>query len=133
MYLRHAMVIAVAVGGCNAALGLRVDPNDAGDVAHDAGGDGGADAGCRGPGRYQSGKEGSYRPCCPGLTEIFNLAAAETDFPDGGRGHVCTQLPVRDYSCVAGSCGDGICEVGEQDRCGCVADCPDAAWGPASP
>jgi hypothetical protein len=42
---------------------------------------------------------------------------------------VCTQPLLRVYACVRGTCGDGICETGEAPSCGCVADCPDAAWG----
>ena len=38
--------------------------------------------------------------------------------------------PLRVYACVRGTCGDGVCEVGEAPHCGCVADCPNAAWGP---
>jgi hypothetical protein len=30
---------------------------------------------------------------------------------------------------VRGECGDGLCEAGEAPACGCVEDCPEAAWG----
>ena len=80
---------------------------------------------CRGPGRYEAGKEGSYRPCCPGLREVFYTKAAQGQ--DGAK--VCISPPLRVYACVEGRCGDGVCEAGEAEACGCVADCPSAAWG----
>ncbi len=80
---------------------------------------------CRGPGRYQAGKEGSYRPCCPGLREVFYTGSA---YAEGGA-KVCVQLPLRIYACIQGRCGDGVCETGEAEACGCVADCPSAIWG----
>jgi hypothetical protein len=80
---------------------------------------------CRGPGRYEAGKEGSYRPCCAGLREVFYLTSAST--ADGTKS--CVAVPLRVYACVQGRCGDGVCEVGEAEACGCVADCPSAAWG----
>jgi len=80
---------------------------------------------CRGPGRYEAGKERSYRPCCSGLTEVFYKQAG---YVNGAPG--CWSPPLRVYACVRGTCGDGICEVGEAPLCGCVTDCPDAAWGP---
>jgi hypothetical protein len=87
--------------------------------------DAAADAGeCRGPGRYEAGKEGSYRPCCDGLTEVGYASAAYT----GADVRICWMPPLRVYACVKGSCGDGICEVGEAAPCGCVADCPSARW-----
>ena len=87
-------------------------------------GDGGSVDGCRGPGRYEAGKEGSYRPCCPGLTEVFYQKAGHSG--DGRR--ICDSPPLRVYACVQGTCGDGICEAGEAPACGCVADCPSAVW-----
>ena len=87
-------------------------------------GDGGSVDGCRGPGRYEAGKEGSYRPCCPGLTEVFYQKAGHSG--DGRR--ICDSPPLRVYACVQGTCGDGICEAGEAPACGCVTDCPGAAW-----
>ncbi len=80
---------------------------------------------CRGPGRYEVGKEGGYLPCCAGLREVFYLTSGAT--ADGTK--VCVAVPLRVYACVQGRCGDGVCEVGEADACGCVADCPSAAWG----
>jgi hypothetical protein len=82
---------------------------------------------CRGPGHYQAGKEGSYRPCCAGLTQVQLLSPA---YNGADNSPVCTQLPLNVYACVRGTCGDGICEEGEGPRCGCLADCPGAAWGP---
>lgn len=79
---------------------------------------------CHGPGHYEAGKGGEYRPCCEGLTEVLQLGAAE-----GDDGPVCVDLPLRVYACVEGTCGDGVCEVGEDVHCGCVDDCPGAAWG----
>lgn len=83
------------------------------------------DVDCRGPGHYETGKEGGYLPCCDGLEEIFQLKAAygEQNEP------VCVEAPLRVYACVQGSCGDGVCEVGEDVPCGCADDCPEAAWG----
>jgi hypothetical protein len=80
---------------------------------------------CRGPGRYEAGKEGSYRPCCAGLTEVFYKKPAYV-----GGVPACAEFPLRVYACVRGTCGDGVCEAGEAPSCGCVADCRDAAWGP---
>jgi hypothetical protein len=80
---------------------------------------------CRGPGRYEAGKEGSYRPCCEGLREVFYMMPAEGD--NGAK--ICVSPPLRIYACVQGKCGDATCEVGESGACGCVADCPSAAWG----
>lgn len=83
---------------------------------------------CHGPGHYEAGKGGEYRPCCEGLTEVLQLGAAE-----GDDGPACVDLPLRIYACVEGTCGDGVCEVGENVRCGCANDCPDAAWGDPAP
>jgi hypothetical protein len=80
---------------------------------------------CHGPGRYRAAKEGSYRPCCPGLREVFYTGST---FAEGGA-KVCAELPMRIYACVQGRCGDGVCEAGEAEACGCVADCPSALWG----
>lgn len=96
-----------------------------------------ADSGsdCRGPGRYESGKEGSYRPCCDGLTEVpvAKSAYAGTATDPNAREPVCTSdLPLNVYACVRGTCGDGVCEEeGEAPACGCVEDCPQAAFARA--
>jgi hypothetical protein len=81
-------------------------------------------AACRGAGRYEAGKEGSYRPCCPGFNEVPYPSPAYS----GGE-KVCWMPPLNVYACVRGTCGDGICEVGEAPACGCAADCPSARWG----
>ena len=78
---------------------------------------------CRGAGHYESGKEGSYLPCCEGLIEVFQLKAG---YSDGNP--ICDDPPLRVYACVEGECGDGVCEVGENKPCGCTADCPEAVW-----
>ncbi|MBN1655655.1 MAG: BPTI/Kunitz domain-containing protein [Deltaproteobacteria bacterium] len=82
---------------------------------------------CRGAGHYESGKEGSYLPCCDGLREVFQQKAAY----DGDGNRVCVDFLLRVYACVEGECGDGVCEVGEDKPCGCVQDCPGANWGNA--
>jgi hypothetical protein len=82
-------------------------------------------SGCRGPGLYEAGKNGDYRPCCPGLRETFYQLGAVGE--DGVK--LCVSPPLRVYACVEGRCGDGVCEIGESQPCGCVADCPSAVWG----
>lgn len=108
----------ILAAGCSGE-GLATDSGSAGQSTGEVASD------CRGPGRYQAGKEGSYRPCCSGLREVFytKLATAE------GGARICISPELRIYACVQGRCGDGVCEVGEADACGCVADCPSAAWG----
>jgi hypothetical protein len=59
---------------------------------------------CRGPGRYEAGKEGSYLPCCAGLTEVEYESAGYSE-----TGPICWSPPLRVYACVQGTCGDGIC------------------------
>jgi hypothetical protein len=86
---------------------------------------GGGSNECRGPGRYESGKEGSYRPCCEGLQEVFY---GKPGYTGDGTVKTCDHPPLRVYACVRGECGDGICEQGESPACGCVRDCPQAAW-----
>lgn len=79
---------------------------------------------CRGAGRYQAGKEGSYEPCCEDLTEVDWQVGGERDSQ-----RVCLDPPGhREYACVAGTCGDGMCEPGEDGPCGCAEDCPGAVW-----
>jgi hypothetical protein len=85
---------------------------------------------CRGPGHYEAGKEGSYLPCCDGLREVAQLSPTRDD----GNAPICNDgAPLRVYACVQGSCGDGVCEVGEDVACGCVDDCPNAFWEPPTP
>lgn len=81
---------------------------------------------CRGAGNYEAGKEGSYLPCCEGLTEVAQQRTAEVD---GVR--MCTDLPLRVYACIEGRCGDGRCERPEAVPCGCTLDCPSAVVTPA--
>jgi hypothetical protein len=45
------------------------------------------------------------------------------------RCHRPSSVPLRVYAWMQGACGDGICEIGESEPCGCVADRPSAAWG----
>jgi hypothetical protein len=75
-------------------------------------------------GRYEVGKEGGYLPCCPGLTQLSTWVEA---YVDGADVRTCVDAPVNSYSCIAGSCGDGICEDAEAP-CGCGVDCPDSNW-----
>ncbi|HET8935285.1 MAG TPA: hypothetical protein VFN67_17675 [Polyangiales bacterium] len=75
---------------------------------------------CRGPGRYEAGKEGSYKPCCAGLHEVQTRRYDASSL-------TCLDLPLRQYACVKGDCWDGVCEAGEQDPCGCAIDCPDSS------
>jgi hypothetical protein len=73
---------------------------------------------CGGPGVYQRGKEGGVS-CCARLTEyhrqVVNRAPPEPS----------CQEPVgfAAFGCVQGSCGDGVCETGEDGACGCTLDC----------
>jgi hypothetical protein len=85
----------------------------------------GAEHACRGPGRYTSGKAGGYLPCCEGLNEVFYGLPGESG---ENNARTCDAPPLRVYACVAGECGDGLCEPGEAPACGCVEDCPQAAW-----
>jgi hypothetical protein len=78
---------------------------------------------CRAVGRYAVGKEGGYLPCCPGLTQISTRLEAT----NGDGELVCAEFPVNSYACLAGSCGDGICEPAEAS-CACGVDCPDSVW-----
>jgi len=84
-------------------------------------------ANCFGPGNYEAGKGGEYRPCCQGLHQVQVLTAA---YAGDQQEHVCIQEPLNSYACVAGSCGDGFCEAAESVVCNCPADCPSAVWGP---
>ncbi len=123
---------AILLGGCGGGLDTADDAGGADAATDEVTPAGVPDApidqlapACRGPGRYEAGKEGSYQPCCSGLREVFYLGSAYTE--DSKR--ICVSLPLRIYACVAGRCGDGVCEAGEADACGCVADCPSALWG----
>jgi len=116
-------------GGSGDGSGSMVGSSGAGPTIGSAGSStGGASDGvpgvdCRPVGRYQVGKVGGYLPCCPGLTQLSTWVE-ET----GGNGlRACEQVEVNSYSCISGSCGDGICEDAEAP-CGCGVDCPDSNW-----
>lgn len=81
---------------------------------------------CSGPGHYQRGKAPNPPGCCEGLSEVLFLDGyyeGEDMTPVCGEpaGHA-------NFACVAGECGDGTCEPGEDVACGCVEDCPGAVW-----
>jgi len=88
---------------------------------------------CLGQGRYQLGKgaPGEEREpvsCCAGLKEVEMMTPGYDVSPKGDR-KSCGPAPGhREFACVAGTCGDGVCEPGESNPCGCPADCPDAKW-----
>ena len=130
MRMHAVTLVLVAFVGCSEASSSDAGSSDAGSALAD-GDAGSGDAGapfageCRGPGRYEAGRQEGYRPrpCCSGLTEVrYNHPGYNGDEK------VCYTLFDVVYACVRGTCGDGICEEGEAPACGCVADCPDAAW-----
>jgi hypothetical protein len=98
--------------------GSHVETTDASAPAADSG-----TPHCRGRGRYES-EEGTYLPCCEGLNEVSFRSPAR----DADNKPICADLPVRNYACIRGTCGDGECEKAESDACGCLDDCPQAAW-----
>jgi hypothetical protein len=75
-------------------------------------------------GRYEVGKEGGYKPCCPGLRQLQTLSEA---YVNGESTPSCVQEPLNSFSCIQGLCGDGICEDAEAP-CGCGVDCPNSNW-----
>jgi hypothetical protein len=83
------------------------------------------DAGCLGPGGvYYRGKQATPDAnrglvCCEGLTTYHRL---EQNGQDGS----CVDPIIATFSCLTGSCGDGMCEDGERGPCGCEVDCADA-------
>lgn len=81
---------------------------------------------CSGPGHYEYGKGNPRAPCCEGLQQVFYKTAAWTG--DFSEVPICAEVPGGWYACVRGECGDGVCEAGEAPACGCVQDCPQAAW-----
>ena len=111
------MIIGLFLAGCASTTPEANAPpqGDSTDEAS-AAGSGSADE-CRGPGRYESGKEGSYRPCCKGLKEVFY---GKPGYSGDGTVKTCDHPPLRVYACVRGECGDGTCEAGEAPSCGCV-------------
>jgi hypothetical protein len=79
---------------------------------------------CWGPGIYGYGKGSPRLACCAPFHEFYIRSAGY----DQSRLRVCV-LPIEgSVGCINGTCGDGICEVGEDVACGCSDDCPDAAW-----
>jgi len=115
-------VSCAGAGGC-AALGA--------DYACDQGycrqaSGSGVSGDCYPVGRYAVGPgEAEDKPCCPGLTQLPTLVESNVnDEPTPS----CVQEPLHRYfSCIQGSCGDGICEDAEAP-CGCGVDCPDSNW-----
>ena len=98
------------------------DSGEHGDASQDApaDADGGATPNCRGPGHFSYGKCEANRPCCPVLTKLYYQERSYLNSVNG-----CWNLgPEGSYGCISGTCGDGICELGEADHCGCPADCP---------
>jgi hypothetical protein len=74
---------------------------------------------CAQAGIYSRGKEGGPS-CCPGFNEYSRTAEFET-----GPGEVSCADPIghAEFGCIEGSCGDGVCELGEEGPCGCIVDC----------
>ena len=85
---------------------------------------GSASGDCNPLGRYEVGKEGGYKPCCPGLTQLQTLSEA---YVNNETTRSCVQEPLNSFACIQGFCGDGICEDAEAP-CGCGVDCPDSNW-----
>lgn len=130
MLRTFAVVLSLAALQCASAKRWAADGGEAETTQPDAGhsaaaGSGSGSTECRGPGRYAAGKGASYVPCCDGFTEQFYR---QPGYTGDGTVKVCTQPPLRLYACVRGVCGDGVCEAEEAADCGCVADCPEAAW-----
>jgi hypothetical protein len=91
---------------------------------------------CAGPRIRQAGKEGGYLPCCSGTKEVLFPVPESGGYGANGKptGRTCDEVPMfRNYGCVKGSCGDGVCEPAEAEPCGCTRDCPSAAWGKGWP
>jgi hypothetical protein len=72
---------------------------------------------------YFRGKGEAAPPCCPGLTEV----AHSGESLDATGKVSCAPIPEVLFACVAGNCGDGKCEPGEDHACGCALDCKSAA------
>lgn len=118
MRATYLAVISVLVVSCATATPAK--PSGQGAAGQETTlNDAGKPTDCRGPGRYEAGKEGSYKPCCEGLHEVQTRRFDSSSLN-------CLELPLRQYACVKGDCWDGVCEVGEQDPCGCPIDCPDS-------
>ncbi len=123
--------VSCGSGGSCAALGADYacdhgycrKPLSNGSAASGSAGAGGS-SDCNPVGRYGVGKEGGYKPCCPGLTELFTYAQS---YANGESTPTCVSPEYRSFSCIQGTCGDGICEDAEAP-CGCGVDCPDSNW-----
>jgi hypothetical protein len=88
-------------------------------------GSAGATTECRGPGLYNYGKGSPRLPCCAGYQEFY----LETPGYDDMMHKACAPAPGGGtYACLEGVCGDGRCEDAESAACGCITDCPGAAW-----
>jgi hypothetical protein len=74
---------------------------------------------CKPIGNYVADERTRYVPCCAGLNEIATLRADAATGPNP----ICRESGVRDYACIEGTCGDGVCEEPEAP-CGCEVDCP---------
>jgi hypothetical protein len=74
---------------------------------------------CKPVGNYVADERTPYVPCCAGLNEIATLRADMDTIPNP----ICRESGVRDYACIEGTCGDGVCE-GPEAPCGCGVDCP---------
>jgi hypothetical protein len=110
-----------ATSGSSAAAG--------GDAGHSARAAGAAPVECLGPGRYERGKGSVYQPCCDGLKEIPTGKTGYRGSSNDDLQPSCELPPLYVFACVRGSCGDGICEEeGEAPGCGCIEDCPQAAF-----
>lgn len=84
-----------------------------------------APSACAGPGVHGYGKGNPRLECCAG-TSAFYLKEKSYDEKEE---RVCVSGPDGGaFACIRGTCGDGICEPGEDQPCGCVSDCPSAAW-----
>jgi hypothetical protein len=80
---------------------------------------------CAGPGRYEAGKSQPAVACCQGLHRVELLSGV---YEGNDKHKVCARVPASVYACVSGACGDGTCEAGEAEPCGCPSDCPSAVW-----
>jgi hypothetical protein len=83
---------------------------------------GGVTSECAALGYYQAGKGNPRLLCCPGLNVYFFLSWLRGP----SDGYACVDVPIVNYACLPGECGNGICEKGEAEPCVCVQDCPQA-------
>lgn len=61
---------------------------------------------------------GGAPDCCPGLTEVHVLSRTT-----GASGVICSESVAATFICIEGTCGDGVCEAPENQRCTCPQDC----------